>query len=170
MGCGKLEQNPLPFARLLLADAQSEAWEFRRLSWQAPVKTHRYQNLKGMSGGGHGGGGGRGWGLPSRPTLPPPADTNPLGFDEYLYCLVNGKFALCPGKLKTIPDSHEHRSWIRHLSQTEVGSVEKDRSSSEAGEGTPWSFLSVVPSCKQSERHMAPSTDSGTRALRQTGL
>lgn len=74
-----------------------------------------------------------------------------------MYCLINGNFSLCPGKLKNIPDSHEHRSQVRHLSQTEVGSVEKeDRSSSQVGaaaiaRGTPGSFLSMRHSCKRSE-------------------
>lgn len=44
--------------------------------------------------------------------------------------------SLCPGNGKSIPDSHKHRSQVRHLSQTEVGSVEKeDRRSSRAGRG-----------------------------------
>lgn len=44
--------------------------------------------------------------------------------------------SLCPGNGKSVADSHKHRSQVRHLSQTEVGSVEKeDRTSSQAGKG-----------------------------------
>lgn len=79
---------------------------------------------------------------------------------------------MCPGKLKNIPDSHKHRSQVRHLSQTEVGSVEKeDRSSSQIGagaiaRGTLGSFLSMQHSCKQ--RDMWPQVP--IQSLMQAGL
>jgi hypothetical protein len=99
-------------------------------------------------------------------------DTIQLELDEYyLWCLINlnkwKKISLYLGKLKNTPDSHEHRSQVRHLSHKEVASMEKeDRNCSQAGEGSNWegtpdSFLSMEHSCKQSERYVAPSMDSG---------
>lgn len=74
---------------------------------------------------------------------------------------------MCPGKLRNISDCCEHRSLVKHLSQTEVGSVKKKykRSCSEAGWGNgDWegALGSIEHSCKQSERHEAPSTDSAS--------
>lgn len=48
--------------------------------------------------------------------------------------------SLCPGNLKNTPDSCEHESHMRHLSQTEVGTVEEEdrKLSSQSGEGDRW--------------------------------